>query len=120
MLPVVWHFGVNRGLITANEVAALMSENTARIMGLYPTKGRLEPGSDADVVVFDPKESWTVTKSNQHSNASYTMFEGQKLLGRVKKVLSRGQLIVDGEEFLGSESHGIFLPSKAGNWQYRQ
>ena len=120
MLPVVWSFGVNRGLITANEVAALMAENVSKIMGLYPRKGRLEPGSDADVVVFDPKESWTVSKSNQHSNASYTMFEGQELLGRVRKVLSRGQLIVDGEEFLGSESHGIFLPSKAGNWQYRQ
>jgi dihydropyrimidinase len=120
MLPVVWHFGVNRGLVTVNEVSALMAENSARIMGLFPRKGRLEPGSDADVVVFDPRESWTVSTSNQHSNASYTMFEGQELLGRVKKVLSRGQLIVDGEEFLGSESHGIFLPSKAGNWQYRQ
>ena len=97
-----------------------MAENVSKIMGLYPRKGRLEPGSDADVVVFDPKESWTVRKSNQHSNASYTMFEGQELLGRVKKVFSRGQLIVDGEEFLGSESHGVFLPSMAGNWQYRQ
>ncbi len=120
MLPVVWHFGVNRGLITANEVAALTAENTARIMGLYPRKGRLEPGSDADVVVFDPRESWTVTTSNQHSNATYTMFEGQELLGRVKKVLSRGQLVVEGEEFLGSKSHGVFLPSKTGNWQYRR
>ncbi|MBN2551470.1 MAG: amidohydrolase family protein [Spirochaetales bacterium] len=120
MLPVVWHFGVNRGLITPNEVAALTAENTSRIMGLYPRKGRLEPGCDADVVVFDPKESWTVSTSNQHSNASYTLFEGQELLGRVRKVLSRGQLIVDGEQFLGSEGHGEFLPSRAGNWRYRQ
>ena len=120
MLPVIWHFGVNRGLITPNEVAALMAENTARIMGLYPGKGRLEPGSDADVVVFDPNESWTVSNSNQHSNASYTLFEGQEILGRVRKVLSRGQLIVDGEEFLGSEGYGEFLPTKAGIWQYRR
>jgi dihydropyrimidinase len=120
MLPVVWHFGVNRGLITANEVAALTAENTARIMGLYPRKGRLEPGSDADVVVFDPRERWMVTTSNQHSNATYTMFEGQELLGRVKKVLSRGRLVVDGEGFSGSAGHGVFLPSKAGNWQYRR
>jgi dihydropyrimidinase len=119
MLPVVWHYGVNHGFVTVNEVAALMAENTARIMGLYPRKGRLEIGSDADVVIFDPRESWTVNVGNQHSNASYTMFEGQELLGRVKKVFSRGRLIVDGEEFLGSESHGQFLASKAGNWQYR-
>jgi len=120
MLPVLWHFGVNHGLITPNEIAALMAENAARIMGLYPRKGRLEPGADADVVVFDPTESWTVEGGNQHSNASYTLFEGRQLLGRVKKVFSRGQLIVDGEQFLGSASHGEFLRSKAGNWQYRQ
>jgi len=120
MLPVVWSFGVNRGLITPNEVAALLSENTARIMGLFPKKGRLDTGSDADLVIFDPTESWTVSTSNQHSNASYTLFEGQELLGRVKKVLSRGRIVVDGEDFLGSEGSGVFLPSKAGNWQYRK
>jgi dihydropyrimidinase len=119
MLPVVWNFGVDRGLITPNEVAALMSEQTARLMGLYPGKGRLDPGSDADVVVFDPTEGWTVSKSNQHSNATYTLFEGRELLGRVKKVLCRGKLLVDGEEFLGTKGYGEFLPSKAGNWQYR-
>ncbi len=97
-----------------------MAENTARIMGLFPRKGRLDSGSDADLVVFDPTESWTVSASNQHSNASYTLFEGQELLGRVKKVLSRGRLVVNGEEFLGSEGYGVFLPSKAGNWQYRK
>ena len=75
---------------------------------------------DADVVVFDPNESWTVSNTNQHSNASYTLFEGQELLGRVKKVLCRGQLIVDGEELLGTEGYGEFLPTKAGNWQYRK
>jgi dihydropyrimidinase len=120
MLPVVWSFGVNRGLITPNEVVALMAENTARIMGLFPKKGRLDAGSDADLVIFDPTESWTVSASNQHSNASYTLFEGQELLGRVKKVLSRGQMVVDEKEFLGSEGYGAFLPSKAGNWQYRK
>jgi len=120
MLPVVWNFGVNSGLITPNEVAALMAENTARIMGLFPKKGRLDSGSDADLVVFDPTESWTVSASNQHSNASYPLFEGRELLGRVKKVFSRGRLVVDGGEFLGSEGYGVFLPSKAGNWQYRK
>jgi dihydropyrimidinase len=119
-LPVVWSYGVSRGLITANELVCLLAENTARVMGLYPRKGRLEPGSDADVVVFDPTESWTVSTTNQHSNASYTLFEGKELLGRVKKVISRGQLVVDGDEYLGNEGHGVFLPTKAVNWQYRK
>jgi len=116
MLPVVWHYGVNSGKITPNEAVKLLSENTARVMGLFPQKGRLEPGADADVVLFDPSEPWTISVSNQHSNATYSMFEGKQVVGRVKKVFLRGELVVDGEEFLGKEGAGTFLPSKAGTW----
>jgi len=116
MLPVVWHFGVNRGCITPNEVSALMSENIARIMGLFPKKGRLEPGSDADVVVFDPSERWTVSNANQHTGATYTLFEDIELTGRVKRVLAGGKLIVDGEDFLGREGAGRFIATRAGQW----
>jgi dihydropyrimidinase len=114
MLPVVWHYGVNAGLIAPNAVAALLAQNAARILGLSPQKGRLEPGADADLVLFDPSESWTVTASGQHTKASYSLFEGKEILGRVKKVLARGRLIVDGEEFLGQAGQGRFLPTRAG------
>jgi dihydropyrimidinase len=117
MLPVVWHFGVNAGYITPNEVAGLLSEHVARIMGMFPRKGRLEPGSDADMVIFDPSERWTVTKDNQHSNATYTLFEGMELLGRVSKVVSKGKLIKDGDEYLGQGGDGKFVPTKAGQWK---
>jgi len=113
MLPVVWHYGVNSGWITPNAVAALLAENSARILGLAG-KGRLEPGADADLVVFDPAEPWTVTASGQHSKATYSLFEGKQLVGRVKKVLAGGRLIVDGEEFLGKAGQGRFLPTRAG------
>jgi dihydropyrimidinase len=114
MLPVVWQYGVNAGLITPNAVAALLAQNAARILGLSPQKGRLEPGADADLVLFDPSEAWTVTASGQHTKASYSLFEGKEILGRVKKVLARGRLIVDGEEFLGQAGQGRFLPTRAG------
>jgi dihydropyrimidinase len=114
MLPVVWHYGVNGGRIPPNAVAALLAENAARILGLAPRKGRLEPGADADLVVFDPAEVWTVTASGQHSKATYSLFEGQRLVGRVKRVLAGGRLIVDGKEFLGKAGQGRFLPTRAG------
>jgi dihydropyrimidinase len=114
MLPVVWHFGVNAGLITPNAVAALMAENPARILGLAPRKGRLEPGADADLVVFDPAEEWTVTAAGQHSKATYSLFEGRRLTGRVKRVVARGRPIVEDGEFLGKPGAGRFLPTRAG------
>jgi dihydropyrimidinase len=118
MLPVVWQYGVNAGLITPNAVAALLAENAARILGLAPQKGRLEPGADADLVLFDPSEFWTISASGQHTKADYSLFEGKQILGRVKKVLARGRLIVDGEEFLGQAGQGRFLPTRAGGGRF--
>ena len=117
MLPVVWHYGVNGGYITPNEIAALMSENTARIMGLFPKKGRLDPGADADLVIFDPSAPWTVTAGNQHTSATYTLFEDVKITGRVRSVVSKGKLVVDSDEYLGREGDGKFIPTHAGQWK---
>jgi dihydropyrimidinase len=119
MLPVIWDCGVNSGFITPNQVVSLLSERTSRIMGLFPQKGRIDPDSDADLVIFDPSHRWTVTAENQHSNAAYSLFEGRELLGRVRTVLSSGELVVDGEEFLGKPGMGRFLATKAGRYSSR-
>ena len=86
-------------------------------MGIWPQKGRLDPGADADMVIFDPSCSWTVTSGNQHTNATYSLFEGTELLGRVSMVISRGELVVEGDEYLGIEGRGQFLSTRAGHWQ---
>ena len=114
MLPVIWDRGVNRGLIGPGDIVRMMAENTAKVLGLFPQKGRLDIGADADVVVFDPAQSWTIKASNQHSQAGYCLFEGRRVLGRVRKVLARGRLIVDGETFNGRAGDGRFLFTRSG------
>ena len=116
MLPMIWHFGVNSGLITPSVLVRIMSENVARVFGLFPEKGGLYQGSDADIVIFNPFETWTVSQDNQHSNASYTLFEGKEITGRVEKVLSRGDIIVDGDDFQGKGGRARFLPTRAGRF----
>ncbi|MDR2588676.1 MAG: amidohydrolase family protein [Spirochaetales bacterium] len=117
MLSVIWQEGVNRGRITPNDIARLLSENAARIMGVFPRKGRLDAGSDADVVIFDPKESWKISAANQHSHCGYTLFEGKEILGRVKSVICRGKFVIENGEFTGSKKQGKFLATKAGRAQ---
>ncbi|NOY09643.1 MAG: amidohydrolase family protein [Spirochaetes bacterium] len=114
MLPVLWEFGVNRGRLAINRLVSVLSENTAKIMGLFPQKGRLDTGSDADIVIIDPDEEWTISQENQHSNAAYTLFEGKTILGRIKKVLSRGRLIVDNSGFSAESGSGKFIKTNAG------
>jgi dihydropyrimidinase len=84
---------------------------------LFPQKGRIASGADADLVIFDPAEPWIIEASNQHSNASYTLFEGREILGRVKKVLSQGKVIVEGQTFQGKAGSARFLPTDTGSWR---
>lgn len=120
MLPMLWHNGVNSGRITPSQLVRMMAENPAKILGLYPQKGRLERGSDGDLVIFDPSERWTVSVSNQHSNTPYTLYEGKEILGRVVRVVAGGKLVVDRESFQGQAGAGRFLPTRAGKWQIEQ
>ena len=98
MLPVVYEEGVNKGRITLPRLVQVMCENPAKIFGLYPKKGVLQPGSDADLVLFDPTLRHTLGAKSQHCLSDFTMFEGKEVLGKPIFSMQRGEAVIeDGE-----------------------
>ncbi len=97
--PVLMYtYGVIKGRITKEQMCALLSENVAKLFSMYPKKGALEVGSDADIVIWDPKAKGIISKGNQRQNVDYTPFEGFETLGKAKEVFLRGMHVVkDGE-----------------------
>ena len=113
-LPVMWTEGVVKGRITPNQFVALTSTNPAKIFGMYPRKGALLPGSDADIVIWDPKCKVTHGAAHSHQRTDYNLFEGWELEGYPEKVFLRGKLIVDGDEWLGERGGGEFIKRVSG------
>ena len=113
-LPVLWTTGVRAGKITPNQFVAYNSTNPAKIFGLYPRKGALLPGSDADVVIWDPEKKVTHGVERAHQRTDYNLYEGWELTGMPEKVFLRGKLIVDGEKWLGKAGDGQFLKREEG------
>lgn len=111
-LPILWTYGVRAGRLTPNQFVALTSTNPARIFGLYPQKGALVPGADADLVLWDPEKRLTYGVAHAHHRTDYNLFEGWELQGFPEKVFLRGRLIVDGESWLGEAGWGQFLPRR--------
>ena len=108
-LPILWTYGVRAGRITPNQFVALTSTNPAKIFGLYPRKGTLSPGSDADLVIWDPERRLTYGVEHAHHRTDYNLFENWELVGYPEKVFLRGELIVDGEQWLARPGMGRFL-----------
>jgi len=113
-LPILWTFGVGTGKITANQFVALNSTNPARIFGLYPQKGTILSGSDADLVIWDPKKKVNYGVAVARHRTDYNLFEGWELTGYPEKVFLRGRMIVDGDRWLGKSGMGDFIKRKAG------
>jgi dihydropyrimidinase len=113
-LPVLWSTGVRSGKLTANQFVALTSTYPAKIFGLYPHKGALLPGADADIVIWDPEKKIKYGVAYSHQRTDYNLYEGWELTGYPEKVFLRGKLIVDGEQWLGRRGGGIFLSRKQG------
>ena len=113
-MPILWTTGVNTGKLTPQQFVALTSTNAARIFGLYPRKGALLPGSDADIVVWDPDRTLTYGLAYAQHRTDYNLFEGWELKGFPESVYLRGRLIVDHGRWLGLAGMGRFLRRTPG------
>ena len=111
MLPIMFHEGVNRGRISLPRLVQVMSETPARLFGLYPKKGALAAGSDADLVIFDPTARHTITAATQHSGAGYTLYEGREVTGRPVLTMQRGAILVEDGRLVGRPGRAHFLPT---------
>jgi dihydropyrimidinase len=101
--------GVHRGKLSRNRWIEVAATAPAKLAGLYPRKGTLAPGADADVVVWDPRVERTMSAATHHMNVDYSCYEGLTVHGRADVVLQRGQVLVEGGQFLGRPGTGRFL-----------
>jgi dihydropyrimidinase len=108
-LTILYSEGVAKGRISLPKLVELTSTAPAELFGLAPKKGSLAPGSDADIVLFDPSTRWTMSQETLHMASDYTAYEGVEVTGKVAKVYSRGDLIIDGEQCLAKPGRGEFV-----------
>ena len=112
-MPMLWTHGVGTGRLTPNEFVAVTSTNIAKILGMYPRKGAVLVGSDADLVVWDPEAEKTISAGSQQSAIDYNVFEGQRVKGLPRYVLTRGHVAVMDGTLDSREGHGEFVAREA-------
>jgi dihydropyrimidinase len=108
-LQMIHEFGVRAGRITLNRMVELLATNPAKLFGLYPHKGTVAVGSDADLVVFDPEKRVTITAANQHSKSDYNLYEGTEVTGSPEVVLLRGHVLVENDELVAKPGIGQYV-----------
>jgi dihydropyrimidinase len=108
-MSLVFDGGVRTGKISVNRFVELTSTSPAKIFGLFPRKGTVAPGSDADLVVFDPEKKTTLSAKTHHMKVDYNPYEGREVTGAAETVLSRGRVIVENGKFTGKAGAGSFL-----------
>ncbi|OIU72117.1 dihydropyrimidinase [Rossellomorea aquimaris] len=108
-VSILFSEGVEKGRITLNQFVDIMSTRSAKLFGLYPQKGTIAAGSDADVVIFDPDAERVISAENHHMAADYNPFEGMKVKGEAVSVLSRGEFVIKDKEFVGKLGKGKYI-----------
>jgi len=118
-LQLLHHYGVGQNKITLNRFVEITSTSPARIFGMYPKKGTIAPGSDADIVIWDPNAEHLISAATHHMRCDFSMFEGYKVKGNARQVFSRGELVVENGKFLGKPGRGNYLKrdARGGAWQ---
>ena len=109
-MEFLYNEGVHQGNISLTKFVEVSSTNAAKIFGMYPRKGTIPLGSDADIVIFDPKEEHTMSVDTQHMNWYYSGYEGHKVMGKTETVILRGQVAIENNECKLSAGHGQFIP----------
>jgi dihydropyrimidinase len=112
-MSLVYDGGVRPGRISLNRFVELTSTSPAKIFGLFPRKGTIAPGSDADLVVFDPNRTMTLAAKTLHMNVDYNPYEGRQVTGATDTVLSRGRLVIEDGKFVGRAGAGSFVKRAA-------
>jgi dihydropyrimidinase len=112
LLALTHDRGVNQGRIGLVRLVQVLCENPARIFGLYPRKGTIAVGTDADLVIFDPTRDVTICSENQHSNAGYTLYEGRTVLGWPEMSFQRGRALLNDGAVVGAPGQALHLPTK--------
>ncbi|WP_273836989.1 amidohydrolase family protein [Halococcus sp. PRR34] len=114
-VPIFHDTAVKEGDFSHQDLVKLMSANPARTFGMSE-KGSLNPGTDADVVLFNPSESCIITEQNDASKQDFSLYEGREVTGRVEKTFVRGEMIVDDGELVGTADHGVFVERECPDW----
>ncbi|QIP83775.1 dihydropyrimidinase [Streptomyces sp. Tu 2975] len=104
------HQAVVDGHISRRRWIEIACATPARMFGLYPKKGTIAPGADADIVIYDPHAEQTLSVRTHHMNVDYSAYEGKQITGQVETVLSRGEVVIDGRTFTGRAGHGVYTP----------
>jgi dihydropyrimidinase len=108
-MELLFSEGVNKGRITLNKYVEVASTNAAKIFGMFPKKGTIAVGSDADIILFDANEKHTLSAKTHHMNVDYSGYEGWEVTGKVKTVLLRGQVVIDNNECKVQKGYGQFV-----------
>lgn len=111
-VELLYSEGVRKGRITLNKFVEVLSTNPAKLFGLHPRKGCITPGSDADIVLFDPEYKHTISVSNHHMNTDYSAYEGWEVTGKCKTVILRGKKVIEDNTCLVEKGYGKFIKRK--------
>lgn len=101
--------GVTKGKITLNKFVEVTSTNAAKIFGMFPRKGTIAVGSDADLLIFDPNALHTISVNSHHMNVNYSAYEGWEVTGKCKTVLLRGKVVIENKKCMAAKGYGKFI-----------